>query len=156
MTARQKRVLEAIKVLELASPTSEITPRSLWESARDEDHPLHSEFEWDDAKAADSYRDEQARRLLRLRVTVTYEDRIIRAPICVRTPEAPAGEAGYTRLVKVLDDKEKARRVFVEEIARARRAIDRAREVSEVLGLGSQCESALESLLLLEQASAAE
>jgi hypothetical protein len=155
VTARQKRVLAAIQALELANPENEITPRSLWESARDADHPLHDEFEWDDSVAAAAHRDEQARRLLRLRVTVTHEERIIDAPICVRKPDAPADTAGYVRTTKLLDDKEQARRALVEEIERASRAVERARLVGSALGLTDECDTLLESLLLLKQRAAA-
>lgn len=151
MTPRQKRVIDVIKRLERESPSGEVTPRGLWEAARDVDHPLHDEFEWDDSVAADAWRDEQARRLLRIRVTVIHETKSIHAPICVRTPDAQPGAQGYTRLVTILEDdnREKARRVFVEEIDRARRAIERARNVADALGLADECAAVLEKLVAL-------
>jgi hypothetical protein len=155
VTSRQKRIVAAIQALELASPTNEVTPRALWESARDEGHPLHDEFEWDDAVAAEAHRDEQARRLLRLRVTFVHEDRVIDAPICVRTPERGASEAGYTRTTKVVSDREQSKRVMLEELDRAARAVERARLVATALGYGGECEALLAQLTALKQKQAA-
>lgn len=152
MTPRQKRIVQAIQAIELASASNEITPRALWEAARNDEHPLHDEFEWDDALAADAYRDEQARRLLRLRVTFVHEDRVINAPICVRTPERQ--EASYTRTTKIASDREQAYRVLVEEIDRASRALERARTVADALGFSSECESLLAQLVALKQSAA--
>lgn len=154
MTPKQRAIIAAVRELELTSPTNTITPRALWESARDKSHPLHHEFEWDDSVAADAYRDEQARRLLRLRVTITHNDRVIDAPICVRSPDAPPSEAGYVRITSVVDDREKARRALLDEIARAARAVERARVVAEALGLGDDCERLLSQLARLREAAA--
>lgn len=43
----------------------QVTPESLLAESRDEGAPLHPCFEWDDAKAAESYRIVQARALIR-------------------------------------------------------------------------------------------
>lgn len=155
MTARQKRILAAIQALELAHPESEITPRALWESAREPDHPLHDEFEWDNEKAADSWRDEQARRLLRIRVTVTHEERVVHAPICVRRPDAEAKEQGYVRTTTLIDDREMSKRAIVEEVDRAARAIERARTLGAALGLGDECDRLLADLLAIKERIAA-
>jgi len=42
-----------------------LTPSAVVDEARPEDSPLHAAFEWDDSIAAEKYRLEQARRLLR-------------------------------------------------------------------------------------------
>lgn len=153
MTDKQKRVLAAIKLLELESSSGEVTPRALWEAARDPSHPLHGDFEWDDAKAADAHRDEQARQLLRLRVSMTYEDRVVAAPICVRVPEA-AG-AGYVRTAKVMGDREKSRQVMLDDVDRARCAIERATLVARALGIESECQALLDRLVSLRSRLAA-
>jgi hypothetical protein len=43
----------------------ELTPKAVVESAREEDSPLHSHFDWDDAAAAEKWRIEQARDIIR-------------------------------------------------------------------------------------------
>ncbi len=50
-------------------------PRALWLEATPDEHPLHRMFEWDNARAADGYRDDQARRIISsLRVLGPEED----------------------------------------------------------------------------------
>jgi hypothetical protein len=41
-----------------------LTPKELVEAARDIDSPLHNEFEWNDTKAAQKYREWQARYII--------------------------------------------------------------------------------------------
>jgi hypothetical protein len=43
-----------------------LTPKLVVDEARDPKHPLHNRFEWDDGIAAERYREEQARGLIRL------------------------------------------------------------------------------------------
>lgn len=51
----------------------ELEPKAVVERARDAKNPLHDHFEWDDSKAAASYRLDQARNLIRI-VRVIDED----------------------------------------------------------------------------------
>lgn len=46
----------------------EVTPEQLVDAARDENSELHQCFEWDDSIAAEMYRKDQARKILRLLV----------------------------------------------------------------------------------------
>lgn len=41
-----------------------LTPKELVEAARDVDSPLHNEFEWNDTKAAQKYRERQAQYII--------------------------------------------------------------------------------------------
>lgn len=50
-----------------------LTPKAVVEAARNARSPLHKLFEWDDAKAADSWRLEQAREIVRV-VRVAEDD----------------------------------------------------------------------------------
>jgi len=47
-----------------------LSPVAVVDAARAADHPLHNRFEWDDSKAGEAYRIEQARRMIRAVVTV--------------------------------------------------------------------------------------
>ena len=47
-----------------------LSPVAVVDAARAADHPLHDRFEWDDTKAGEAYRIEQARRMIRAVVTV--------------------------------------------------------------------------------------
>ena len=54
------KVLQKLKESEIG-----LTPKSLVDASRDEKAPLHNEFEWDDTIAAEKYRCEQARFIIR-------------------------------------------------------------------------------------------
>lgn len=57
----------------------DLTPALVVDAARDEDHPLHDRFDWDDSDAAEKWRINQAAHLIRS-VKVTREiapDRVI-------------------------------------------------------------------------------
>ena len=53
------------KVFEELESTVGLTAKTLLDASRSEDAPLHGEFEWDDAKAAESYREVQASYIIR-------------------------------------------------------------------------------------------
>lgn len=59
-----------------------ITPVAVVDSARDPSSPLHAAFEWDDTEAARSYREEQARHLMRsLEITFRKPDGELTRPV---------------------------------------------------------------------------
>ncbi len=67
-----------------------LTPDDVLAVARDENHPLHNRFEWNDSTAAEAYRRAQAQELIRS-VRVSYVDRAgveqkTRAFVAVRQP----------------------------------------------------------------------
>lgn len=43
-----------------------LTPEAVVSAARSSNHPLHPHFEWDDSAAAEMYRQEQARNIIRI------------------------------------------------------------------------------------------
>lgn len=53
-------------VFEQLEQTVGLTPKTLLDESRPEDAPLHGEFEWDDSKAAEAYRETQASFLIRM------------------------------------------------------------------------------------------
>lgn len=53
------------EICEQLDAKGNLTPKALVEASRPEDAPLHKAFEWDDAKAADAYRETQASYLIR-------------------------------------------------------------------------------------------
>lgn len=73
-----------------------LTPRMVVDEAREPSHPLHPRFEWDDAKAGELYRREQARELIQS-VKIVYRvakgkapERFVRAYHSVPSPEGRA------------------------------------------------------------------
>lgn len=71
----------------------EITPRDLLDDARNPNSPLHSFFEWSDTEAAEQYRLQQARGLIRSVVAIyVQEDKPatrVRAYVHVPEPGTP-------------------------------------------------------------------
>lgn len=73
-----------------------LKPQTIVQVARDKKNPLHSCFEWDDKKAAESYREDQARYILR-HITVQVQE---------PEDEKPTEVRAYVNLV---DSREKER-----------------------------------------------
>ena len=76
----------------------ELTPSAIVDESRASIAPLHSAFEWDDAEAAEQYREQQARMLVRSVVLVPEPEKnevvpIVRAFISLT---APAGGTART------------------------------------------------------------
>lgn len=61
-------------LLEIRRQAGALTPKAVVDAARPEDHPLHSQFEWDDAVAGEAYRISQAGELIRS-VKLRYTDK---------------------------------------------------------------------------------
>ncbi|WP_028753679.1 hypothetical protein [Rhizobium leucaenae] len=70
----------------------ELTPKDVLDDARHDNSPLHSFFEWDDSEAAEQYRLQQARGLIRSVVAIyTQPDKpAIRTKMFVHIPEPGA------------------------------------------------------------------
>ena len=83
-----------------------VSPRDVIEFARDPETALHSRFDWDDTTAAEKWRVAQARRVLRVYVTVTIPDRSdpVRVRAFVALPSDRGEEGGYRPIVSVLND----------------------------------------------------
>lgn len=73
LTGEQFAELEAIRK---RNPDGLLLIEDVVKAARSKKSSLHTEFEWDDAKAAEKWREEQARNLIRAHVT--YEPRVAR------------------------------------------------------------------------------
>ena len=63
------KALEGIR----SKNSGDLRPENVVEASRKKTAPLHNEFEWDDSEAANNYRVEQARSLIRS-IDVVYEE----------------------------------------------------------------------------------
>lgn len=81
-----------------------LTPEMLLDAARDEDHPLHASFEWDDGVAANKWRLEQAGRMIRASQYVLYlKEKDKETPIPQRKwINLPGGKSQYQERPKAL------------------------------------------------------
>lgn len=92
------------ELLAVREQYGELTPANVVDAARNEEHPLHGRFEWDDAVAGEKYRLAQAHALIRV-VREKYTDGAGR-PADVRTFHAIPRENGmaYEPLDEIVRD----------------------------------------------------
>lgn len=98
--AEERRVLERLA----QQNDGLLMVEDVLEEARDPQSILHKHFQWDDDKAAEAYRKQQARQLIQ-KVTVTIEkapDVHIRAFVSLSTDQYEKG--GYRMTANVLSD----------------------------------------------------
>ena len=114
-----------------------ITPEAVVADAQDGGSPLHPLFEWDDAKAAQSYRLTQAGHIIRC-VTVQIEPAehaaadqptIVRAFLPVRRPD---GAPVYESTARAMSDAEYRRQVLLAAHAELAAVARKHRELTEL------------------------
>jgi hypothetical protein len=105
-------------IVELVNERGLIKPHQIVDAARSEDSVLHSYFCWDDTEAAEKWREEQARQLLKsIRLTVDTSPPVsVRAFISLPTDRV-SGE-GYRRMEEVLNNDFMVRQLFADIEAR--------------------------------------
>lgn len=107
-----------------------LTPQALVDASRPEDAPLHGEFEWDDAKAAERYRETQASYIIRsVEVVVEGTDKPTRAFVSLTVAE---NEREYREINKVLSIHSE-RELLLNEAKRELEAFKRKYSVLEEL-----------------------
>lgn len=129
------RVISAIKNLQ--NRRGLILPESVVEAARPASSPLHKYFEWDNTKAAQEWRLEQARYLIRVCVEVAKlpnnEPQEIR--VFVSLPSERNKKGGYRLMVNVLSDVERREEMLqmaLDELTRLRSKYAKLRELSSI------------------------
>src|SRR5262245_29148308 len=64
LVREKKQVITDRELERIHKRNGAVTPKLVLDAARDEGHPLHDFFEWDDSIAGDKYRLEQAMRMI--------------------------------------------------------------------------------------------
>lgn len=112
-----------------------LRPEDVVKFARNKRSALHGEFEWDDAKASAEYRLEQARRVIRVSVTVLpsphADQEPVRAYVSIASDRVQPG-GGYRALAEVMSDDQMRAELVNEalgEVKRWRRKYERLREL---------------------------
>lgn len=142
MVNRSEGLFEVLKTLQTQNGV--LTAQSVVDAARDPAHPLHDQFDWDDAKAGEKHRLNQARQLIRsVRLVVHEASIIVRAPAYIRDPAADRSEQGYITISKLRGEPARAAEAVLTECERAKAALRRARDVAAVLDLSAECEAML-------------
>ena len=113
-----------------------LRPSDVVKAARNPANVMHDSFEWDNDKAGDLYRLEQAREIIRsVQFTKITDERIYRFPVFVRDPYTEHGTQGYARTLDVATDEDRAKDVLRNELAQIHARIVRARTLSIAMGL---------------------
>lgn len=134
--------MEVAKILAaLERDNGRLVPSDVVEAARDPNSPLHQHFEWNDSEAAEKYRLDQARTLIRsVKIEVTVRDVPLSVVSYVRDPDADAQSAGYRNVAKLRTEEDAARATVVDEMKRVANAVRRAKTLAAVLGIASDIE----------------
>lgn len=109
-----------------------LNPKEVVDWARaNPESALHRAFQWDDAKAADAYRVEQARAFIRLVVTVPEQSQTpIRMFVSLDTERGPTG--GYRDIRDVLGSDELREQLIEQFLGEMQRFEARYRRVQEL------------------------
>jgi ribosomal protein L12E/L44/L45/RPP1/RPP2 len=142
-------------IASLADADGHLEPAALVKDAREAGSPLHDDFEWDNTKAAEGYRLDQARSLIRqVRVIVTTEHRNIRCAAFVVDPERPPKSKRYLDISVAARDREIAEQVLQGEMGRIKAAINRAQAVAVKLELENELKDLLKNVCAISAAAA--
>lgn len=111
-----------------------LNPRAVVAWAREHtESALHRAFEWNDTKAADGYRLEQARAFIRLVVTVPAKaPQVVRAFVSL---EGDRGSIGYRSLESVMSDEDLRAQLIDQFLSDMQRFEGRYRQIQELAGV---------------------
>jgi hypothetical protein len=109
-------------------------PAAIVKAAKDPKSPLHDQFDWSDSSAAQKYRLDQARRLIRVHVVVTHEEHEpVRAFVSLR-PDRLNGN-GYRALSDVLKSKPLSQQLLDDALDELRAMRRKYATVQELTGV---------------------
>lgn len=131
----------ATALQELQDDQGRLTPAIVVEAARNPESPLHSEFIWDDAKAAERQRLDKARALLRIKVNYSVNHITFRMPQYIRDPEAARGKQGYIATMRLASEEDQAHAALVAEFGRVAAILKRARHIAVGIGLAAEIDA---------------
>src|SRR5262245_16182963 len=99
-----------------------LSPRDVVDAAKNDASPLHPYFEWNDSEAADQWRLEQARRLLRVRIVyqpLPQNTRVVVPLFSSALPNRGRGQRSYLKTVPMMTDADYADRLALDALKRA-------------------------------------
>lgn len=125
-------VLETLK--ELETKHGFVTPKAFVEASRADDAPTHNLFEWDDEVAAEAFRLQTARHIIRT-VEVEYKGRITQKywHAVVNVNNVPV--QGYFSVEKVASNEDLHRQVVSEALKELHYWEEKYAEVKELTGV---------------------
>lgn len=135
------------EISRIYSENGSITPDLVIKAAEDPNNVLHHLFEWDDSKAGNAYRVDQARQIITsVKINIVTESRTISAVSYVRDPRLPNDQQGYISVAKLKTDKDLAKDSIRYEFQRAYAHLHRAKTHAEILGMEDQISALLNTL----------
>lgn len=105
-----------------------LTPYDVVQEARRESNVLHAYFEWDNEKAAEQYRTQQARHLIACVVLVEHEEYEVKSPIRAFVNISEGADSSYEPVIDVLSD-DQMREAALEQL---QSSLDQHKEKMEV------------------------
>jgi hypothetical protein len=137
--------IRAAAIRALADQEGRITAERVVDAARQQDHPLHHDFIWDDVKAAHQHRLDQARRLIAsVKVVMTVDHQKFSVVGYVRDPDASPLQ-GYRAVAHVRTERDASVDVLLAEIERVKSILERAESIARALGLEGELQAALDA-----------
>jgi len=125
-----------------------LRPVDVVEDAKDPDSPLHELFNWDVEEAALEHWIHTARTIIaRVKINITTETIVLKAPAYVRDPTLHGREQGYRETVSLRTDKDMAREVIAGEVQNVISALRRARNVAAALEMETEIDRLMEEFL---------
>ena len=124
-----------------------ITPEMVIKAAKDPNNVLHHLFEWDNSKAGNAHRVDQARQIITsVKINIVTESRTISAVSYVRDPRLSNDQQGYISVAKLKTDKDLAKDSIRYEFQRAYAHLHRAKTHAEILGMEDEVSALLNTL----------
>lgn len=146
---KQQMEQKAAAIAACRDGAGRVTPKAVWQAARDPSSPLHSDFDWDVTRAAEATWERTAAELIRqVKFIVEYEDRKIAVPFYVSDPRT--SQSAYFPTARVAKNNAMAESVLRDELARITSAIKRAMSLASAFGLTSSFERMLATATEIE------
>ena len=145
MTVKQLELKTAIKGI--AQKHGVVTPQLVVNEARDPTHPLHNEFDWDDASAANQHRLAVARALLR-QIEYIGRDIVGRPVQAVGYVHEPGVKSqSYVPLSGIAKSRAKSVDLLNQEVAQCEAMIHRAQRIADVIHMRAELDVLLHAVI---------
>lgn len=109
-----------------------LEPGHIVDAARDEASPMHAHFQWDDAAAAELYREDQARELVRSLTVDISRSNLEKRPIRAFVNVEIGSERGYVQTATAMSSEDLRRQVLQKAFAELEAWRARHAELSEL------------------------
>jgi len=125
-----------------------LRPFDVVQDARQPDSPLHQLFNWDIEQAAQEHWMNTARKIIAtVKVNITTDTIVLRAPAYVRDPRLHGKEQGYLETIKLRTEHEIAKEVLASEVQNVISALRRARNVAAAVDMEFEIDRLMEEFL---------